>query len=379
MGHLNKMNNIRIGNLFFELLKSSLWGTAPNLEQALSNEVWDDIFALSKEQTVTGIMLDAIAKLPEEKRPYSALRIRWIAATKYIEKQNAIMNKELTEMFTILKKKGIPTFLLKGQGVALNYPNPWHRVCGDIDIYFEGDKFQEAMNHFARLGCNIDFPPGKHHAETEYRNISWELHHISAEFFSKRNRENYRKIQSKLIAEKEKTFVTINECPIRVLPCIANALQLLAHTQRHIIVSGLGFRQICDWALFYNRYHKIIDSEESVAYMKELQLIETYYALNEISVKYLGMPDCRKFTGKNSNKMAEKIMWLITSYGNFGHYRSHSTLENKTDYVATTFWKLRNCIRFHKLAKRETSCYPVWRLHSILRNINSYIKTKCNR
>ena len=129
------MNSIE--HTFFELLKSAIWGTTPKLKHIPTEEEWKDIYRISNEQTVTGIMLDAISKLPDEQKPESKLRLQWIVTQKLIERKNGLMNKELVVLSEELKEKGIISYLLKGQGVAQSYPIPEHRVSGDIDYYFE--------------------------------------------------------------------------------------------------------------------------------------------------------------------------------------------------------------------------------------------------
>ena len=358
------MNHLE--EIFFTLLRSAIWGNEPVLQRVVSDEEWDEIYAISKEQTVSGIMLDAVAKLPEEKKPGTKLRLKWIILQKSIEAQNKKMNGALLALLAEMKGHSIEPYLLKGQGVAQNYPLPAHRICGDIDIYFTPQYFEQAISFFTSKGCEIEGNAKDSHCETSYMDFKVEIHRKSATFYTKRLQRRYDEIVDSLLAEG-KSFVEIDGCKVEVFPHMANAMQMLSHMLRHIIFSGLGLRQICDWVLFVNKYWAEIDKEKFVEYAKELQLWETYKAVTAIAIDYLGLP--AEYTigeiNRREIKNAKKVLCLVMQYGNFGHYGEHSIVGTRKERFNAYMWKVKNCIRFRKLAKSEAWNYPIWQLHSI--------------
>lgn len=362
------MNNLE--EIFFCLLRSAIWDTVPMLPRTVSNEEWCEIYAIAKEQTVSGIMLDAIAKLPEEQKPDMKLRLQWIMLQKVIEAQNKKMNSALASLVSELGKESLEPFLLKGQGVAQNYSTPSHRICGDIDIYFTSQDFEKAISYFSSGGYELEGDPDDAHSETEYKGFKVEIHKKCATFYTKKIQKRYNEIIDDLLTA-EKLYTEIDGCRIALLPPMANALQLLSHMLRHIIFSGLGLRQVCDWVLFVYKHQQNIDKELFIRYAKELQLWETYKVITAIATTYLGLPNewamC-EISGKEK-RMAKKAFCLIMTYGNFGQYGEHCITTNRWEYLKSYFWKVKNCIRFHKLAKSETWNYPIWQLHSILKVI----------
>ena len=52
---------------------------------------------------------------------------------------NLRLESVLAELVTLLRSHGIEGILLKGQGLARDYPVPHHRMCGDIDFYTGSD------------------------------------------------------------------------------------------------------------------------------------------------------------------------------------------------------------------------------------------------
>lgn len=358
----------RIEDIFFTLLRSAIWGTSPVLPGAVSDDEWNVIYAISKEQTVSGIMLDAIAKLPNEQKPDIKLRMQWIVLQKFIETQNAKIDNALANLVTELKENSLNPYLLKGQGVALNYPIPSHRVCGDIDIYFTPKEFDKATEFFSTRGYSLEGDPDDAHCETKYRGIKLEIHKKCATFYTKRLQKQYNETIDSIVASSQ-ADIKIGGCDISVLPPMANALQMLSHMLRHIIFSGLGLRQVCDWVLFVYKYQKYIDKELFEKYAKRLELWGIYKAVTAIATDYLGLPKeyalC-DITLKDK-KMAKKAFCLIMEYGNFGHYGEHSITTTRKEYLESYIWKIKNCIRFHKLAKSETWSYPTWQLHSAIK------------
>jgi hypothetical protein len=270
------------------------------------------------------------------------------------------MNDVLNGLLAEMRALSIESYLLKGQGVALNYPVPAHRICGDIDIYFTPDQFEKAIKFFTSKGCEIEGDAEEAHSETVYMDFKVEIHKKSATFYTKRLQRRYNRIIDSLLAN-EKVAVELDGCRVFVLPHIANAMQMLSHMLRHIIFSGLGLRQICDWVLFVRRYWMEIDKEAFVRYAKELQLWETYKAVTAIAVDYLGLPV--EYTigeiGRKEIKNAKKVLCLIMQYGNFGHYGEHSFIGTRKERFNAYIWKVKNCMRFRKLAKSETWNYPI--------------------
>lgn len=355
-----------IQDLFFALIRCSV-GTADKLPYAPSKEEWMEIYSISKEQTVSGIILDAIAKLPDEQKPHFELRMQWIAMQKSIEKLNMAMNNVVAEIFEELHKKGVEAYLLKGQGVAQYYDNPLHRVCGDIDLYFKNeDDFEKAIGFFVDNNCSIENNYEELHVETVFKGIKIELHKKCAFFYTQRLQENLNRITAALIGCNNTSF-TINNTCITTLPPVLNALQLLSHMLRHIILSGLGMRQICDWVLFMQKYQDIFDKSIFLKYLEELELVGIYKAITAIAIDYMGMPQDFALYEINDKdrKTARKVLELVMMYGNFGHYGEHTHLTSNLNYIKAYIWKVKNCARFHSMAKSETWSYPMWQLHSI--------------
>lgn len=124
--------------LFF-LIRQGLWGVREDAEKyfPLSPEEWQAIYIHSRRQAVQGIVYDGMLLLPKPLRPPHALILRWtvnIDQWERINKQHIQVLCALNRFFTA--EPAVPFEVIKGLALSCYYPNPLHRVCGDIDLYF---------------------------------------------------------------------------------------------------------------------------------------------------------------------------------------------------------------------------------------------------
>lgn len=134
------MNGItRIKDALFFLIRQGLWGVREDAEKyfPLSPEEWQAIYIHSRRQAVQGIVYDGMLLLPKPLRPPHALILRWtvnIDQWERINKQHIQVLCALNRFFTA--EPAVPFEVIKGLALSCYYPNPLHRVCGDIDLYF---------------------------------------------------------------------------------------------------------------------------------------------------------------------------------------------------------------------------------------------------
>jgi hypothetical protein len=114
---------------------------------------WKNLYLLSRQQTVTGIVFQGIQHLPEHFLPAEELLVRWMAETDAIERKNIQMNKALELLVQWFTESGVQPVLQKGQGIASLYENPLLRECGDIDFYFDSRQmFEKAFSLIRQCG-----------------------------------------------------------------------------------------------------------------------------------------------------------------------------------------------------------------------------------
>lgn len=110
-----------------ELIRCGLWNFTSDSQLFKDNVDWNRIVNLARQQTMVGVMTEAMVKLPPALRPPKPIYFNAIATTSEIEKENKRMNAFASLLMGELRKKGVDSLLLKGQGVGQCYPNPLHR------------------------------------------------------------------------------------------------------------------------------------------------------------------------------------------------------------------------------------------------------------
>ena len=119
----------------FAFLRYSI---APDKQYAFDTKDldWYGLYRFAKEQAILGVLFEGVKRLSEQNiKPPFELLMQWIATAEKIVGQNRLLYKRCTELEEILQKDEFQCCILKGQGNALMYPNPYSRTSGDIDIW----------------------------------------------------------------------------------------------------------------------------------------------------------------------------------------------------------------------------------------------------
>lgn len=138
--------------IFFDFLRFCI-GSGDEIPDSLKEADWKEIYAIAKKQCLVGVLFDGIKKLPAEHVGMEKeLLLQWMAESQMLEKANVRLNDAAIQVSEWFRKKGFRTCILKGQGNALMYPNPYSRTPGDIDIWVEGgDKGSSPLSALSRL------------------------------------------------------------------------------------------------------------------------------------------------------------------------------------------------------------------------------------
>lgn len=124
--------------LFYELIQVAL-GNRTVLSRTPSETEWHDLYKMCQKQSVTGVALDALESLSEQRqKPPLDLLYQWIGYVEQIKQQNLRVNRRCMEITRMFTEAGFKSCILKGQGNARMYPNPLARTAGDIDVWVSG-------------------------------------------------------------------------------------------------------------------------------------------------------------------------------------------------------------------------------------------------
>lgn len=234
--------------VFLELLRCGMEDIRPNsqLFTGLTPQDWNEVFRTVGKQTVIGVCFQAVRKLPPGFRPPQAILLPWMGQSLYIEAQSHKMLQVWQELQRRFTEAGIHPLLMKGLAVASCYARPASRQAGDIDL-FVPEKYQEALRLVHQWNCETQHLP--QHDSFDYQGIHIEMHPelISVPF---KPRTGCRPVA-----------VYWNDTELPTPDVHSTCLLLLSHAAKHFLVRGVGYRHLCDWAVFLQRFHSEIDTD----------------------------------------------------------------------------------------------------------------------
>ena len=132
---------ININKLFFELIQVAI-GTRICLSHTPSADEWGELYAMAKKQSLVGVCFAGVQKLQTQRQePPEMLYLTWMGMAAKIQQRNEVVNRQCAELQAKLSADGFKSCILKGQGVALMYPEHIKglRQSGDIDVWMSCD------------------------------------------------------------------------------------------------------------------------------------------------------------------------------------------------------------------------------------------------
>ena len=289
----------RTEELFFELLRIAL-GTQETLTTTLTDDEWLEVSQMAVKQSVLGILYSAVEKLPEEQRPSSDLYIDMYQCVQEIEECNRHLNKMTALVSSRFRKDGFPNCILKGQGVALLYPNPLRRQSGDIDIWLKG-KRKDIIKYVQKIVPSKK--PNYHHIGFNLKDGTMvEAHFTPSLAFNPLTNWKIQKWAKQHQDDQMKTLVVLPNSDREITtPTVRfNVVFILHHLFKHLLYEGVAMRHVLDYCYVLKAFHAENPSESTLDDVKKdltnLNLKKISGALGWIYVHLLGLPkDCLLF------------------------------------------------------------------------------------
>ena len=276
--------------IFFDFLRFCI-GSAKEIPDSLKEADWKELYAIAKKQCLVGILFDGIKKLPAEHVGMKKeLLLQWMAESQMLEKANVRLNDAAIQVSEWFRKKGFRTCILKGQGNALMYPNPYSRTPGDIDIWVEGgDKrvisFVRSISpHEKACYHHIEFP--------SYKGVEVEVHYRPSFLLCFWHNRKLQKYYERVKEEQFSHRVMLGEQGEIAIPTVEfNLIFQLTHIFSHLMNEGIGLRQLVDYYFVICDFYKV--------YQKSSKITPSLFTLKEGSTSH---PDPLTLRGEGGNR-----------------------------------------------------------------------------
>ena len=276
--------------IFFDFLRFCI-GSAKEIPGSLKEADWKELYAIAKKQCLVGVLFDGIKKLPAEHVGMEKeLLLQWMAECQILEKANVRLNDAAIQVSEWFLKKEFRTCILKGQGNALMYPNPYSRTPGDIDIWVEGgDKrvisFVRSISpHEKACYHHIEFP--------SYKGVEVEVHYRPSFLLCFWHNRKLQKYYERVKEEQFSQRVMLGEQGEIAIPTSEfNLIFQLTHIFSHLMNEGIGLRQLVDYYYVLCDFYKV--------YQNSSKITPSLFTLKEGSTSH---PDPLTLRGEGGNR-----------------------------------------------------------------------------
>ena len=247
------MNNAQ--KQFVDILSAGIRGKLA--DKVYDNVEWDEVIDLADKHKVEGIIYLALRKsklisnIGEEK--ISLLKqkaaITGITQSRHISGLSTVLNK--------INERNIPVIVLKGLVVREFYPQPDQRSMNDADILVHEGDVEKVKQLLIDMGyVYLEDHKASHHIALVHHKYPFiELHW---NLFKRDGFSNELEHYERLIW-KRAIKVNVGEAEVLSLSYEDLALHLCMHMAAHLVATGFGVRQLCDFVLLVEHKGDEID------------------------------------------------------------------------------------------------------------------------
>ena len=315
---------------------------------ALNGFDWQRFYDFAKKQTLVGIIMEGISRLPKAVAPKQGLLMNWFMMSQNISRMNFMLNEATVGVYNRVKAAGYDCCILKGQANAAMYANPAARTPGDVDMWVDAsrEEIRQLAQTLAKENGRIDEESYNHIALTT-NDISVELHYtpgFMANFTYNRRLQQW--FRESIDAQCRNMIALPDEAGEVAAPTADfNAVYQLYHLYHHYFYEGVGLRQVVDyyyvmwnvecgmWSEECGVKNSSLDNSSSQAKPRTTQhsTFNIQHSLTRLGLwhfagammyvlhEVLGLPE-EKMIAPMDKKRGEMLLNDILCGGNFGHH-----------------------------------------------------------
>ena len=363
-------------NDIFVILQYCL-GYKGNISNVVASIDWQKQYSFASKQAILGLCFDGIERLgkeyPEElkKNPIERdLLMTWMSKAQQIRRQNMKVNVVASKLYSMLREDGLRCCILKGQGNALMYPNPYSRTPGDIDVWVNASR--EEITEYAKCHFKLEDDIRFHHLETTMDGVPVELHFFPC---SMNNPLYHARLQKWFKWNADLQCSNVVGLPdgagdIAIPTSSFNIVYQLTHLYHHFFDEGIGMRQIID-------YYYVVNNDELLVIrdtlQKELKLLGLWkfaravmYVLHEV----LGLSE-EKMIAPMDEKSGKLLLAEILNGGNFGQHFTkygHFTQQGMAKKYFLKIWRYMHFVRYYPAEALSEPIFRTWHFFWRMKN-----------
>lgn len=328
-------------------------------EQAPQIDVadWETMYDMSKKQAVIGVVFESVQRMGQNATIPRQLKMNWFYKVNQIKTRNMLLNQRSAELVSMFRQDGFDCCVLKGQGNAMMYPNPYARSSGDIDLQVKGGRdlvvqyVKKRFPHTKTAYQHVDYPI--------FKKVPVEVHYLPVflnnPFYNKRLKRWFDNRSEEMYSHEVDLPDGAGRIPVPSLRF--NIVFQLAHLMHHLLDEGIGLRHMLD---YYFLLLKVYEERISLAGMSDeldrLGLRKFAGAVMYIMHDVLGLDEAFLIVPVDEGR-GRTLLNEILGGGNFG---KHSGLTDHSLFSKhlLKYWRTIHFIREYPA---EALCEPVFR------------------
>ena len=366
------MNEI---TLIFAFLKYSLGGKV-DMNNVVVDINWQQLYTFASKQSLLGFCFYGIERLGKKyseelkRNPIEReLLMTWMGAAQQIRRQNMKVNVVASKLYSMLRGDGLRCCILKGQGNALMYPNPYSRTPGDIDVWVNASREQitEYAKKYFEIGEDIRY----HHLETSLDGVPVELHFfpciMNNPVYNARLQKWFKRNEDLQCSNVVSLPDGIGE--IAIPTAAFNVVYQQTHLYHHFFDEGIGMRQIIDYYYVVISDYLLVINDESLGIrdtlqreLKHLGLWKFAGAVMYVQHETLGLPE-EKMIAPIDEKRGKLLLAEILNGGNFGkHFTKygHFTQQGMAKKYFLKIWRNMHFVRYYPAEALSEPIFRTW-------------------
>ena len=284
-------------------------GKKVDMSMVVAKIDWRQLYNFASRQALLGFCFDGIERLTKEfseelkQNPMGRdLLMTWMGKAQQIRRQNMKVNAVAGKLYSKFREDGSRCCILKGQGNALMYPNPYSRTPGDIDVWVNASR--EDITEYAKRHFNLEDDIRFHHLETTMDGVPVELHFFPGIM---NNPIYHARLQKWFRRNADLQCSHIVGLPdgagdIAIPTTAFNVIYQLTHLYHHFFDEGIGMRQIIDYFLVVNDFSKNVFLNN-----KSSKITPSLFTLKEGSTSHPDPLTLRGEGGKRPTRCSEPL------------------------------------------------------------------------
>lgn len=344
-------------------------GKKVDMSMVVAQIDWRQLYNFASRQALLGFCFDGIERLTKEfseelkQNPMGRdLLMTWMGAAQQIRRQNMKVNAVAGKLYSKFREDGLRCCILKGQGNALMYPNPYSRTPGDIDVWVNANR--EEITEYAKRHFNLEDDIRFHHLETTMDAVPVELHFFPC---SMNNPLYHARLQKWFKRNADLQCSNVVSLPDGIgeiaIPTTAfNVVYQLTHLYHHFFDEGIGMRQIIDYYYVVNNDELLVIRDTLQRELKYLGLWKFAGAVMYVLHEALGLSE-EKMIAPMDEKRGKLLLAEILNGGNFGQHFTkygHFTQQGMAKKYFLKIWRNMHFVRFYPTEALSEPIFRTW-------------------